>query len=96
MYSRAGLRERDLNAVAYTKSLLDKGDTLVYIKQAGHAEVFDVTGFPLQTKFYVHSHKILATGSSKFKSMLSKSPHSMIIRSFALHFAGCRETHSYF
>lgn len=51
----------------------------MYIKQAGHAEVFDVTGFPLQAKFYVHSHKVLATGSSKFKSMLSMSPRSMII-----------------
>ena len=60
---------RDAGAVAYTKSMLIEGDTLVLIKNPRGNIAYDATGFPLATKLRVQSRNLLATGSPKFKKM---------------------------
>ena len=73
--------ERDRNAVAYSKAGLHEGDTLVIIKYPANCEVFDHTGFRLDIEHLrVHSDKLLATGSKKFKELLSEWPQSKFKR----------------
>lgn len=76
------LFERDRNAIAYSKSLLQEGDTLVFITYPSNTQVFDHTGFRLtsQTPFKVHSDKLLATGSKKFKELLAEWPQAKFKR----------------
>ena len=76
------LFERDQNAIAYSKSLLQEGDTLVYITYPSNIQVYDHTGFRLtsQTPFKVHSEKLLATGSKKFKELLADWPQAKFKR----------------
>ena len=63
------LLARDKSAIEYTKSLLNSGDTLVFIKYPG--EVYDPTGFSLHNENRrVNSEKLLATGSAKFAKLL--------------------------
>ncbi|KUJ06396.1 uncharacterized protein LY89DRAFT_726581 [Mollisia scopiformis] len=64
------LAARDNNAVNYSKALLEHGDTLVIIRYPNEAKVYDATGFEIRDRHRVHSEKLLATGSSKFKHML--------------------------
>lgn len=64
------LSKRDADAVNYSKSLLDQGDTLVFIKYPNGQRVFDATGFEIRDKHRVHSEKLLATGSAVFKKLL--------------------------
>lgn len=65
------LKTRDQNAIAYTRSLLEEGDTLVYIDYPGNSLLYDPTGFQLVSKAHrVHSEKLLATGSAKFTKLL--------------------------
>jgi hypothetical protein len=61
------LQDRDRNAIAYSKSMLDTGDTIVVIRYPGNSQCFDSTGFPLVNKYLVNSAKLLATGPSKFE-----------------------------
>jgi hypothetical protein len=66
------LQERDRNAIAYSKSLLNEGDTMVFITYPGNSKLYDPTGFPLTSKTHlVHSEKLLATGSKMFEDLLS-------------------------
>lgn len=63
--------ERDMSAIAYTKSLLSEGDTLVFISYPGGEELYDPAGFKLAvTSHRVHSEKLLATGSTVFQKLL--------------------------
>lgn len=65
------LEARDRKAVAYTLALLESGDTLVHIKYPGNSLLYDPTGFQLTSKAHrVHSQKLLATGSQKFRDLL--------------------------
>lgn len=66
---------RMLQSVNYTKSLLEDGDTLVFIKYPNDQKVYDATGFEIRTRHRVHSEKLLATGSSKFAEMLNDEWH---------------------
>ena len=69
--SKTELQKRDLNAIAYSKSLLNEGDTMVFISYPGNSTLYDPTGFPLISKTHlVHSQKLLATGSKFFKNEL--------------------------
>lgn len=63
--------QRDKNAVEYSKSVLDQGDTLVLIKYPNDKPAYDVTGFPLSNLHRVHSENLLATGSEVFKFRLN-------------------------
>lgn len=66
------LRERDESAIAYHKSLLLEGDTIVLISYPGDMELYDPTGFKISSNSHrVHSSKLLATGSSVFQKLLS-------------------------
>ena len=66
------LYSRDRESIEYTKSLLEDGDTLVFIKYPGDINVYDPTGSHLKPQSHrVHSQKLLATGSSKFTKLLS-------------------------
>ena len=61
-----------MNAVAYSKCLLQQGDTLVIIKYPSNCEVFDSTGFKIgRESFKVHSEKLLGTGSKVFEKLFS-------------------------
>jgi hypothetical protein len=54
---------------------------LVFIKYPTNCQVFDHTGFQLGgEKFRVHSEKLLATGSSKFKELYSEWPQAKFKR----------------
>ncbi|KUJ23373.1 uncharacterized protein LY89DRAFT_728126 [Mollisia scopiformis] len=64
------LAARDNKAVNYSKALLEHGDTLVIIRYPNEAKVYDATSFEIRDKHRVHSKKLLATGSSKFKHIL--------------------------
>jgi hypothetical protein len=62
-----------VNAVAYSKCLLQEGDTLVIIKYPSNCEVFDSTGFKIGGEsFKVHSEKLLGTGSKVFEKLFSE------------------------
>jgi hypothetical protein len=51
---------------------LEAGDTLVYIKLPSDELLLDATGIPVTSKPHrVHSSKLLATGSAKFRELLS-------------------------
>jgi hypothetical protein len=66
------LKERDISAIAYSKSLLVEGDTLVVISYPNDQELYNPAGFKLSSKNHrVHSEKILATGSGVFQKLLS-------------------------
>jgi len=68
----ADLYSRDFESIEYTKSLLQEGDTLVFIKYPGDINVYDTTGIHLKPQTHrVHSEKLLATGSEKFAKLLS-------------------------
>ena len=63
---------RDNESIEYTKSLLEEGDTLVFIKYPGDISVYDPTGSHLKPQTHrVHSEKLLSTGSAKFAKLLS-------------------------
>jgi hypothetical protein len=76
------LLERDRNAIAYSKSLLQEGDTLVFIGYPSNTQLFDHTGFRLASDvpFKVHSEKLLATGSKIFKELFSEWPQAKFKR----------------
>jgi hypothetical protein len=66
------LNQRDIIAIAYSKSLLVEGDTLVSIRYPSDHELYDPAGFKLSSKNHlVHSEKLLATGSAVFQKLLS-------------------------
>jgi hypothetical protein len=68
------LRWRDESAIAYHKSLLLEGDTIVLISYPGDAELYDPAGFKISSNSHrVHSNKLLATGSSVFEKLLGHS-----------------------
>ncbi|KAH8594474.1 hypothetical protein B0O99DRAFT_178743 [Bisporella sp. PMI_857] len=67
----AELYSRDWSGIEFSRSLLNTGDTLVFIKHPGGKAVYDPSGYHLKNeKHIVHSDKLLATGSSKFKKLL--------------------------
>jgi hypothetical protein len=70
------LNARDRNAVQYSKSALDQGDTLIVIKYPNDQPAYDATGFPLQSLHRVHSENLLATGSGYFKFRLDSQWHN--------------------
>ena len=81
--SIAQLTERDRKAVAYSKASLRQGDTLVYITHPNGIELFDSTGFKLSSSGaprLVHSEKLLATGSKKFKRIFSERSQAKLKR----------------
>lgn len=66
------LNQRDMSAIAYSKSLLLDGDTLVHIDYPGNQQLCDPAGFKLSSQAHVvHSEKLLATGSAVFEKLLS-------------------------
>lgn len=75
------LAKRDREAVAYSKALLVKGDTLVYITYPGDSKCFDSTGFEISgSPHRVHSSRLLATGSKIFAKLLSPTNQYRIVR----------------
>lgn len=69
----ANLRQRDINAIEYTRSLLLEGDTLVYIRYPKDQQPYDPSGFVLSSNSHrVHSQKLLATGSEVFRKLLDE------------------------
>ncbi|CAD6446325.1 bd6732d9-ad4d-4c4a-a94f-1677e89e25f7 [Sclerotinia trifoliorum] len=73
--TRQKLNERDHNAVEYSKSLLDEGDTQVYISYPGGITFYDSKGDSLPYKVYrVDSEKLKALGSPKFSRMFEERP----------------------
>jgi hypothetical protein len=70
--SKMELQERDRNAIAYTKSLLEEGDTMVYIMYPANSQIQHPTGFDMPIKVHrVHSERLLQTGSTKFQELFS-------------------------
>ncbi|KAF7903184.1 uncharacterized protein EAF01_006233 [Botrytis porri] len=73
--ARQELHERDHNAVEYSKSLLDEGDTLVYVSYPGGITFYDSRGEPQPYKIYrASSDKLKALGSTKFSRMFEERP----------------------
>ncbi|KAI9646858.1 hypothetical protein NHQ30_004858 [Ciborinia camelliae] len=73
--TRRELQERDQNAIEYTKSLLDEGDTLVYVSYPGGIRFYDSKGVTQPYKIYrVDSEKLKALGSPKFSRMFEERP----------------------
>ncbi|KAB8298257.1 hypothetical protein EYC80_001990 [Monilinia laxa] len=73
--ARQELYYRDQNAVEYSKSLLDEGDTLVYISYPGGITLYDSNGFARPYKNYrVSSEKLKGLGSPKFSRMFEERP----------------------
>ncbi|TGO78273.1 hypothetical protein BELL_0072g00140 [Botrytis elliptica] len=73
--ARQELSERDHNAVEYSKSLLDEGDTLVYVSYPGGITFYDFKGEPQPYKIYrASSDKLKALGSTKFSRMFEERP----------------------
>ncbi|KAF7947959.1 hypothetical protein EAE96_009029 [Botrytis aclada] len=73
--ARQELRERDQNAVEYSKSLLNEGDTLVYVSYPGGITFYDFAGQPQPYKVYrASSDKLRAFGSTKFSRMFEERP----------------------
>lgn len=73
--TRQKLNERDHNAVEYSKSLLDEGDTQVYISYPGGITFYDSKGDSQPYKVYrVDSEKLKALGSPKFSRMFDERP----------------------
>ncbi|KAJ8060236.1 hypothetical protein OCU04_010580 [Sclerotinia nivalis] len=73
--NRQKLNERDRNAVEYSKSLLDEGDTQVYISYPGGITFYDSKGDSQPYKVYrVDSEKLKALGSPKFSQMFDERP----------------------
>lgn len=71
--ARKELHARDQNAVEYSKSLLDEGDTLVYVSYPGGITFYNTKGDPQPYKIYrVSSEKLKALGSSKFSRMFEE------------------------
>jgi hypothetical protein len=67
------LRNRDLSAIEYSKSLLLEGDTLVVIQYPNDRDLYDPAGFKVsKTNHHVHSSKLLATGSQVFQKLLGE------------------------
>ncbi|KAI6708786.1 hypothetical protein B2J93_4849 [Marssonina coronariae] len=66
---REQLRNRDSNAVQYTKSQLCEGDTLVIVHFPNQKPVYDATGFQLGDTHRVHSERLKAA-SPTFKNLL--------------------------
>jgi len=68
-------------AIEYTKSLLESGDTLVFIKYPGDINVYDPTGSHLKPQTHrVNSKNLLATGSHKFTKLLSDDWKQHLLR----------------
>ncbi len=61
-----------MSAVEYSRSLLNEGDTLVFIDYPGNRNAYDASGFPLKKTHRVHSDNLLATGSKVFTKLLSE------------------------
>ncbi|ESZ93839.1 hypothetical protein SBOR_5780 [Sclerotinia borealis F-4128] len=73
--TRRKLDERDQSAVEYSKSLLDEGDTLVYVSYPGGITFYDSNGFVQPYKIHrVSSEKLKALGSPKFSRMFEERP----------------------
>ncbi|THV50320.1 hypothetical protein BGAL_0155g00060 [Botrytis galanthina] len=73
--ARQELNERDHNAVEYSKSLLDEGDTLIYVSYPGGITFYDFRGEPQPYKIYrASSDKLKALGSTKFSRMFEERP----------------------
>ena len=65
------LGKRDQRGIEISRSLLEAGDTLVYIKFPSDELLLDAAGTPISKKPHrVHSSKLLATGSTKFQELL--------------------------
>ena len=62
---------RDEEGVAISRALMEDGDTLVFIKYPGNTTYVDRTGFIHPDFHRVHSSKLIATGSEKFKKLLT-------------------------
>ncbi|EKD17467.1 hypothetical protein MBM_04328 [Drepanopeziza brunnea f. sp. 'multigermtubi' MB_m1] len=60
---------RDLLAVEYAKSLLNEGDTLVFVRFPNNVPAYDSTGSAVSEKHRVHSEKLKAA-SPEFKRLL--------------------------
>lgn len=70
---------RDQEAIQYSQNLLNEGDTLVYIVYP--CKAYNSTGFCISDRIHrVHSHKLLATGSTKFKELLSPTKQFRTVR----------------
>jgi len=66
------LRKRDEQTIAYSRTQLEDGDTMVFIKYPEGNIIYDSAGYKLSTTARrVHSDKLLATGSEEFKKLLS-------------------------
>jgi hypothetical protein len=79
--SKKELAKRDREAVAYSKALLVEGDTLVYITYPGEIKRFDPSGFEVMaTPHRVHSAKLLATGSVKFREMFNPRKQNQLLQ----------------
>ncbi|KAH7355434.1 hypothetical protein BKA65DRAFT_582370 [Rhexocercosporidium sp. MPI-PUGE-AT-0058] len=63
------LTNRDANAIEYTKSQLNEGDTLVIVRFPNNQPVYDATGFRLSDTHRVHSDR-LKSASPLFKKAL--------------------------
>ncbi|RAL61160.1 hypothetical protein DID88_010499 [Monilinia fructigena] len=73
--ARQELYERDQSAVEYSKSLLDEGDTLVYISYPRGITFYDSNGLTRPYKNYrVSSEKLKGLGSPKFSRMFEERP----------------------
>lgn len=66
---KKALTSRDANAIQYTKSQLNEGDTLVFVRFPNGRPVYDATGFRLSDMHRVHSDKLKAA-SPIFKEAL--------------------------
>ncbi|KAH6696689.1 hypothetical protein BKA61DRAFT_583617 [Leptodontidium sp. MPI-SDFR-AT-0119] len=63
------LTNRDANAIQYTKSQLNEGDTLVIVRFPNNRPAYDTTGFQLSDTHRVHSDRLKAA-SPLFKRAL--------------------------
>ncbi|RFU24500.1 hypothetical protein B7463_g11839, partial [Scytalidium lignicola] len=69
---------RDLKAVAYSKSLLTEGDTMVFISYPSKVWTYDSLGFQRAKYRTVKSENLLKTGSTVFTRLLSDTVQTRI------------------
>jgi hypothetical protein len=76
------LIKRDREAVNYSKSLLQEGDTLVYINAPTNSQNYTLISdiFLLDEPQRVHSTNLLATGSKIFEGLLGPTNQYRILR----------------
>lgn len=79
------LAKRDLGAIEYHNSLLTSGDTLVFVKYPQDGNYFNPAGLDnLNQPHRVHSSRLLATGSEKFKKLFEPTYQYRILRRLKL------------